>query len=81
MTDSGVRVPAPLLDCGKRRGAHDDLAHLNAASEEDLVKAAVQQLVVVLDSAVRTEDKLGRETVRDEHFDDGGGVRRELGRA
>lgn len=63
------------------RGAHDDLAHLNAACEEDLVKAAVQQLVVVLDSAVRAEDKLGRETVRDELFDDSGGVRRELGRA
>lgn len=62
-----------------RRGAHDDLAHLNAASEEDLVKAAVQQLVVVLDSAVRAEDKLGREAVRDELFDDSGGVRRELG--
>lgn len=44
-----------------RRGAHDDLAHLNATSEEDLVKTAVQQLVVVLDSAVRAEDKLGRE--------------------
>ena len=40
----------------------------------------MEKFVVVLDSAVRTEDVLGRKGVRNELFYDGGGVRRQLGR-